>query len=172
MTAHQKTLRESGFCSLPCFFFPLFTVLSVCIGCRSALRAVTPLGKRRSGLCRSARRAAGAGPPPAFLLLRKQEVGGWGSWAGGVKASLHVFVVTVAPVPLILQGAAWKEQNPDSCSYPRSGSLLESGIFFTDFSRVLNWGSVLLTPSLYTYLESRLAQYLWSRLRARMLPCE
>lgn len=76
MTAHQKTLRQSGFCSLPRFFFLfffLFTVLSVCIGCSAPLCVVTPPSvKRRSTPSSSSPR--GCEPrrsARAFILLRK-----------------------------------------------------------------------------------------------------
>lgn len=72
-TTHQNPLRQSDFCFLPCFLFPLFTILSVYIGCSALLCLVTPPSVERcSVLCCSS--LWGCEPQcsaHAFILLQK-----------------------------------------------------------------------------------------------------
>ena len=103
MTAHQKTLRQSVFCFLPCFFFFLFTVLSVRIGCSALLCALTLSLPKRCGVpcCSSP-----WGCEPCALLLLLFPSGRWEPskrlWKGDAIACKCRYIPEMgSPVPLL-----------------------------------------------------------------------
>lgn len=140
--------------------------LPFCPFASAALCALTPRGSSAWAVPSATRLCSAPRCLPA--------VSGCRSWAGRLTASLHVFAVTGAAAPLVLQGAdgAQKGRNPDCCSYPCPGlKLPKSRHLFTDFNRISNWGVLLML--FCSHLSEVWAGWcLQGRLRAHVLPSQ